>query len=100
MNFSIGDIGGPLKWPDEPTHEGVKEAILSDKFRVGLLVWYIKDEALWKRLTEELGGSFPFEWLAQTKPSHVDFDELRLGIMEKVIGFNTTQLLHCLGINV
>lgn len=63
------EICGPQIWPDNPTEEYLMLLICSPRFRLGLLVWYVQDDKLWKELSEELGGSFPMSWLLTSMPS-------------------------------
>jgi hypothetical protein len=80
------ELCGPLLWPDEPTEDYVKTIILSPRFRVGLLVWFIRDDEMWKKLTDELGGSFPVEWMVRSKPNRLNYDILRLGVLKAFFG--------------
>ena len=68
------EIGGPQIWPDDPDEDYLKLLILSPRFRVGLCVWYIHCPDMWAALSQELGGSFPIEWVLTSRPPGQSFD--------------------------
>ena len=78
------EIGGPQIWPDDPDEDYLKLLILSPRFRVGLCVWYIHCPDMWAALSQELGGSFPIEWVLTSRPPGQSFDTLRLTVIRQI----------------